>query len=99
VSGIDTYPRINVPQRPDLRLFGHGGDQMARVEVLSNHRNTDTWSKKFLKWSSKSAGPTIWIYENRENMIRFWNHLVTNGAIELDGGRFGGQKRTGHPNG
>jgi len=96
VTGVDTYPRIDIPQRPDLRLFGHG-EQLARVEVLSNHRNTDTWEKKFTKWRSEQAGPTVWIYENRENMVRFWNYLITHGVIDLDGGRFGGRVKNWSP--
>lgn len=96
VSGVDTYPRIDIPQRPDLRLFRHG-EQLARVEGLSNHRNSDTWEKKFLRWRSEQAGPTIWIYENRENMVRFWNHLIDQGLIDLDGGRFGGRANNWSP--
>ncbi|MUW13269.1 hypothetical protein GJ633_00360 [Halorubrum sp. CBA1125] len=96
VSGVDVYPRINLPQRPDLRLFGHG-EQLARVEVLSNHRNTDTWENKFTKWRSEKAGPTVWIFENRENMVRFWNHLISCGLIDLDGGRFGGRVKNWSP--
>lgn len=96
VSGVDTYPQIDIAQRPDLRLFGHG-EQLARVEVLTNHRNTDTWEKKFSKWRSEQAGPTVWIYENRENMVRFWNYLITHGLIDLDGGRFGGRVKNWSP--
>ena len=55
---------------PDLRLIGNG-EQLARVEVLSNHRNTTTWEKKFTRWRSEKAGPTVWIYETRENIGRF----------------------------
>ena len=96
VTGVDTYPRIDIPQRPDLRLLSHG-EQLARVEVLTNHRNTDTWEKKFETWRSEQAGPTVWIYENRENMVRFWNHLIDNGLIDLDGGRFGGRVKNWSP--
>lgn len=96
VHGVDTYPRINLPQRPDLRLWKHG-DQLARVEVLTNHRNSDSWETKFEKWRLEEAGPTIWIYENRENMIRFWNHLINKGLIDLDGGRFGGRAKNWSP--
>lgn len=90
VTGIDTYPRVDLPQRPDLRLWG-GGEQLARVEVLTNHRNTKTWEQKFDRWRVEAAGPTVWLYENRENMVRFWNHLIDHGLIDLDGGRFGGR--------
>lgn len=90
VTGVDTYPRVDLPQRPDLRLW-RNGEQLARVEVLTNHRNTDTWEQKFEKWRVETAGPTVWLYENRENMVRFWNHLIDHGLIDLDGGRFGGR--------
>ncbi len=96
VSGIDTYPRVNLPQRPDLRLWSHG-NQLARVEVLTNHRNSDTWVRKFQKWRAKTAGPTIWIFENRENMVRFWNYLIDHQLIDLDGGRFGGRAKNWSP--
>lgn len=97
VTGIDTYPRVDLPQRPDLRLWGRGGDQLARVEVLTDHRNTDTWVQKFEKWRIKEAGPTIWLFENRKHMIRFWNHLINERIIDLDGGRFGGQPTNWSP--
>ena len=96
VTLVDTYPRVNLPQRPDLRLFSHG-DQIARVEVLTNHRNTETWEKKFGKWRSEEAGPTVWLYENRQGMVRFWNHLIDHGMIDLDGGRFGGRVKNWSP--
>ncbi len=96
VSGVDTYPRVNLPQRPDLRLWKHG-EQLARVEVLTNHRNTESWREKFRKWRGKTAGPTVWVYENRENMVRFWNHLIDHDIIDLDGGRFGGRVNNWSP--
>jgi len=96
VSGVDTYPRVNLPQRPDLRLWHHG-DQLARVEVLTNHRNTETWREKFQNWRGQKAGPTIWVFENRENMVRFWNHLIDHEIINLDGGRFGGRVNNWSP--
>lgn len=96
ITSVDTYPRIDVPQRPDLRLSSHG-DQLARVEVLTNHRNSDSWESKFETWSVKEAGPTIWLYENRENMVRFWNHLIDHDLLDLDGGRFGGRPQNWSP--
>ena len=45
VVNVHTYPRVNLPQRPDLHLWGHG-EQRARVEVLTNHRNSETWKRK-----------------------------------------------------
>lgn len=95
VRGVDLYPRDH-PQRPDLRLFGNS-EPLARVEVLTNHRNTDTWVNKFAKWRGEQAGPTVWIFENRENMVRFWNHLIDQGLIDLDGGRFGGRPKNWSP--
>jgi hypothetical protein len=96
VTFVDTYPRVNLPQRPDLRLFSHG-DQLARLEVLTHHRNTDTWESKFEQWRAEAAGPTIWVFENRKHVIRFWNHFIDQGLIELDGGRFGGKVNNWSP--
>jgi len=96
VTGVDTYPRVDLPQRPDLRLWGHG-NQLARVEVLTSHRNTETWEQKFEAWRGQKAGPTIWLYENRTHMVRFWNHLIDHGLIDLDGGRFGGRPKNWSP--
>ena len=95
-TGIDVYPRVNLPQRPDLRLWSNG-TQLARVEVLTAHRNTESWETKFRHWSQPKAGPTIWIFPNRQTMIRFWNHLITHGFVELDGGRFGGDEKNWAP--
>lgn len=96
VVTTDTYPRIDVPQRPDLRLTGHG-EQLARVETLTAHNNTDSWESKFNAWKHPKAGATIWLFENREHMVRFWNHFVTERTIELDGGRFGGRPSNWSP--
>lgn len=96
VVTTDTYPRVNLPQRPDIRLSGHG-EQLARVEVLTDHNNTDSWENKFKAWKSPKAGPTIWIYENREHMVKFWNYLIRQGYVELDGGRFGGRAKNWSP--
>jgi len=96
VTFVDTYPRVNLPQRPDLRLFSHG-DQLARLEVLTHHRNTDTWESKFEQWRAEAAGPTIWVFENRKHVIRFWNHFIDQGLIETDGGRFGGKVNNWSP--
>jgi hypothetical protein len=96
VYSVDTYPDYDVHHLPDLRLSG-AGEQLARVEVLTHHRNRETWEGKFNKWRGPKAGPTIWIYENRENMVRFWNHLVDSGLFTLDGGRFGGEPNNWSP--
>jgi len=96
VVTTDTYPRVNLPQRPDIRLSGHG-EQLARVEVLTDHNNTDSWETKFDAWKHPNAGATIWIFENRDHMISFWNHLLTQGLVELDGGRFGGRASNWSP--
>jgi len=96
ITSVDTYPRINLPQRPDLRL-SRTGDQLARVEVLTHHRNTESWRKKFGTWRVDSAGSTIWVYENREHMLRFWNHLMDRGLLDLDSGRFGGRAKNWAP--
>lgn len=52
VVNVHTYPRVNLPQRPDLHLWGHG-EQRARVEVLTNHRNSETWKRKFDTWRTQ----------------------------------------------
>lgn len=96
ISYVDTYPQVDLPQRPDLRLFRHG-DPMGRVEVLTDHNNTETWESKFQNWRVENAGPTIWLYENREHMVKFWNHFLNQGMIELDGGRFGGRAKNWSP--
>lgn len=85
---VEYYPRVNVPQRPDLRIYGTQAKPLARIEVLTNHGNTDTWETKFSAWNNPKDWTTIWLFENREGMVRFWNHLVRHGFIELDGGLF-----------
>ena len=95
VLTVDAYPR-HIAQLPDLRLGG-AGESLARVEVLTHHRNTETWEQKFKKWRGKRAGPTVWIYENRANMVRFWNYFIDHGLIDLDGGRFGGRPENWSP--
>ena len=89
VTSLLRYPRNKVPQRPDIYLY-RNDEQLARVEVLGPHRNTDMWEDKFTQWRGRRAGPTIWIYPNRTTMTQFWNHLITQGLIGLDNGRFGG---------
>ncbi|AUX08300.1 hypothetical protein AArcSl_0650 [Halalkaliarchaeum desulfuricum] len=96
VSSVEIYPRVNLPQRPDLRLWSHG-EQLARVEVLTDHRKTESWRNKFEQWRVKEAGPTVWLFENRQHMVRFWNHLIDHGIITLDGGRFGGRASNWSP--
>lgn len=91
-SGIDVYPRTKAPHRPDLRLWRHG-DQLAQVEVLTDHNDRENWREKFINWSDPKVPPTIWIFPNRPTMIDFWNHMETNTTIELDGGRFGGKNK------
>ncbi|MFC6952869.1 hypothetical protein [Halorubellus litoreus] len=91
VTHNDYYPQGNLPQRPDLRIYGPDPEPIARVEVLTNHGNTGTWENKFTAWQSTDAGPTIWLFENRRGMVRFWNHLVRHGFIQLDNGMFGGE--------
>lgn len=91
VTHNDYYPQGNLPQRPDLRIYGTAPEPLARIEVLTSHENSDTWENKFTAWQSKQAGPTIWLFENRRGMVRFWNHLVRHGFIQLDNGMFGGQ--------
>lgn len=97
VTHNDYYPQGNLPQRPDLRIYGTDPEPLARVEVLTNHGNTDTWENKFTAWQAEQAGPTIWLFENRQGMIRFWNHLVRHGIIQLDNGMFGGQAQNWSP--
>jgi hypothetical protein len=96
VTATEIYPRVNLPQRPDLRLFRFG-EPVGRVEVLTNHNNTETWQKKFDTWRDKNAGVTVWLYENRKGMVQFWNHLIRNGIIELDNGQFGGRPSNWSP--
>jgi hypothetical protein len=90
------YPRIDVPHRPDLHLFG-AGDLLARVEVLTDHNDRKSWHKKFVHWSDPTAGPTIWIFPNRGTMVDFWHHILRNTTLELEGGRFGGKKNNWSP--
>jgi hypothetical protein len=87
VTSTDLYPS-DQPDRADLWLSG-SGEILAQVEVLTNHNNRDTWTKKFVRWRDPGYGPTIWIFTNRESMVQFWNHLQRHGYIELDGGMFG----------
>ena len=91
-TGSDLYPRIDVAHRSDLRLFG-AGDLLARVEVLTNHNDRASWKKKFIHWSDPAAGPTIWIFANRETMVNFWNHMLRTTTLELDRGEFGGESK------
>lgn len=91
-SSTDVYPRIEVPQRPDLRLGGHG-DLLAQVEVLTDHNNRSSWKNKFMHWTHPNTPPIIWIFPNRPMMVTFWNHLLTHTTLELDGGRFGGENK------
>lgn len=85
---VEFYPRVDVPQRPDLRVFGKQGPPLAKVEVLTNHGDRDTWETKFDAWSHPNDWTTFWLHENRTGMVQFWNHLVRHGFIELDGGIF-----------
>jgi hypothetical protein len=89
----ERYPRVNSPERPDSLLWGTQAKPLAQVEVLTEHGNSDTWEQKFGAWGPDQPWPTIWLFENRPAMIKFWNHLVRNGLIELDGGRFDGRTR------
>ena len=91
-SGAGVYPRVDLPHRPDLRLWGHG-DQLARVEVITGHNDRDSWKEKFIHWSSPKAGPTIWIFDSRATMVDFWNHMLRHTTLELDGGLFGGPNK------
>jgi len=52
---------------------------------------------KFEQWRAEAAGPTIWVFENRKHVIRFWNHFIDQGLIETDGGRFGGKVNNWSP--
>jgi len=97
VTSLETYPQVDLPERPDLRIFGQPPGPMARVEVLSDHNNRDSWENKFTAWSAPKAGPTIWIFKNRRGMVQFWNHLVRHGIIQLDGGMFGGRATNWSP--
>jgi len=95
-TGADVYPRIDIPHRPDLRLW-RAGDQLARVEVLTDHNDRSSWQEKFIHWTQPTAGPTIWIFPNRSTMIDFWHHMIRHTTLELDGGRFGGKKNNWSP--
>ncbi len=85
---VDYYPRVNVPERPDLRVYGNRDVPLAKVEMLTNHGDRESWERKFDAWSSPKDWTTFWVHENRAGMIQFWNHLVRHGLIELDGGLF-----------
>lgn len=89
VTSTDMYP-ADRPDRADLWLHG-SGEILAQIEMLTDHNNRDTWTKKFHRWSDPNYEPTIWIFTNRESMVQFWNHLLRHGYIELDGGMFGGE--------
>jgi len=95
-SSADVYPRVDIPHRPDLRLWGHGG-QLARVEVLTDHNDRESWKEKFIHWTQPTAGATIWVFPNRSTMVTFWNHMLTHTTLELDGGRFGGEANNWSP--
>jgi hypothetical protein len=90
VSSGDLYPRYDSRQvLPDLVLSSHGS-RLARVEVLSDHNNRDSWISKWDAWRSRQDDPTVWVFERREEAARFFNHLINQGKIELDRGRFRG---------
>jgi hypothetical protein len=66
----------------------------------SSPQNTSSAASNGSPASIRTPGstfPTVWIYENRENMVRFWNHLIDNGLIDLDGDRLR-RSRKGVPN-
>jgi hypothetical protein len=87
VTTTDIYPRFSIPNRPDLRLFS-GADELAYVETQTGHNNAEGRTEKFKYWRESSAPPVVWIFANRTTMVNFWNRLVIDGHIELDGGRF-----------
>ncbi len=95
-SGADVYPRISLPQRPDLRLFSWS-DELAYVEVLTDHGNRESWETKFEAWSQRTSPPTLWIFPNRRLAVDFFNHLHRHGYIRLSRGEFGGQKTNWSP--
>jgi hypothetical protein len=88
VTGASVYPQFSNSNRPDLRLF-NGGDLIAYTETQTDHNNSQSRVEKFAHWRKhSSAPPVIWVFANREVMVNFWNDLVTNGHVTLDGGRF-----------
>lgn len=100
ISGVALYPRIHYGDEvPDGRIFheNHESGFVARFEVITNHNNRDTWVAKRKTWAGPNGEPTIWIFENRTIMVRFFNHLhqhedliETSASLDLHGGTFDG---------
>lgn len=93
----DIYPVVNLPQRPDIRLYGRPAGALAQVEVLTSHNDRDAWESKFKAWGGDTVPPTVWVFENRIWMVRFVNHFVRQKWIELDNGLFGGNPSNWSP--
>lgn len=95
VNGIDRYPMRVDDVVADLHVgLDIVGEPIARVEVLTNHNKRETWVNKFNHWSDPADGWTLWLFENRETMVYFWNTLQGHGEeseqlIWLNNGLFG----------
>jgi len=51
----DIYPVVNLPQRPDIRLYGRPAEALAQVEVLTSHNDRDVWESKFKAWGGDTV--------------------------------------------
>lgn len=84
ITLVDVYPALGKAENPDLRAWKHG-EPAGFVEVLTDHNNRETWTRKYRAWS-KEPEAKIWVFENRQTMTEFWNHLIRNNVIEISNG-------------
>ena len=96
ITYTELYPRLRIEERPDLWVHKHGSPS-AWGEITGTHNNRQSWERKYLAWRESEVPPTLWIFPNRKTMVKFWNHLIKKGLIQLDNGMFTGKATNWSP--
>jgi hypothetical protein len=96
-SRVYVYPeRFPRDHRPDLTWVDGSGNELAIVEMVSDHNDLQSLAAKFRDWRH-SQFPVIWVFENRKAMVSMWNYIERERRLDLDGGEFGGKRSNWPP--
>jgi hypothetical protein len=83
--------------RADLHIYNRDNQPFLRVEVLTDSNNRGSWQSKWERWTEKTRPRNVWIFQNRQAMVKFFNHMHRHTDLFLDRGEFGGNPSNWSP--